>query len=76
MIFLRTKRAIEVKKKIFLVSQVLSFSIEKQTSTNVADTTFKAQPRKMVKHTHTICWMLPTNCLGVFDYFVRLALKE
>ena len=29
----------------------------------------------MVKHTQTICRLLPTNCLSVFDYFVRLALK-
>ena len=37
---------------------------------------FKHQPDKMVKHTQTICWLLPTNCLSVFDYFVRLVLKE
>ena len=24
----------------------------------------------MVKHTETICWLLPTNCLSVFDHFV------
>ena len=30
----------------------------------------------MVKHTQTIRWLLPTNCLSVFDYFVGLALKE
>ena len=29
----------------------------------------------MVKHTQTIPWLLPTNCLSVFDHFVRLALK-
>ena len=38
----RTKRAFEVKQKtFFLVSQVLSFTHTKQTSKNVADTTFK-----------------------------------
>ena len=29
----------------------------------------------MVKHTYTTRWLLPTNCLNVFDYFVRFALK-
>ena len=29
----------------------------------------------MVKHTQTIRWLLPTNCLSVFDHFVELALK-
>ena len=27
------------------------------------------------KHTQTIHWLLPTNCLNVFDYFVGLLLK-
>ena len=31
----------EIKKTLFLVSQVLSFRHTKQTSKNVADTTFK-----------------------------------
>ena len=30
----------------------------------------------MVKHTQTICRLLPTNCLSVFDHFVGLALNE
>ena len=30
----------------------------------------------MVKHTQTICRLLPTNCLSVSDHFVGLALKE
>ena len=34
---------------------------------------FKCQPHKLVKHTRTI-WLLPTNCLSVFDHFVGLAL--
>ena len=29
----------------------------------------------MVKHTQTIRWLLPMNCLSVFDHFVGLALK-
>ena len=35
----------------------------------------KHQPHKIVKHTKTICWLLLTNCLSVFDHFVGLALK-
>ena len=30
----------------------------------------------MVKHTQTIRWLLPTNCLSMFDHLVGLALKE
>ena len=30
----------------------------------------------MVKHTQTICRLLPTNCLSVFDHFMGLALNE
>ena len=29
----------------------------------------------MVKHTQTISWLLPTNCLSVFSHFVGLVLK-
>ena len=29
----------------------------------------------MVKHTQTICLLLPTNILSLFDHFVGLALK-
>ena len=29
----------------------------------------------MVKHTQTICRQQPTNCVIVFDHFVRLALE-
>ena len=29
----------------------------------------------MVKHTQTIRWLLPINCLNVFDHFLGLALK-
>ena len=39
------------------------------------DYSFKCQPHKMVKHTLTICWQQPTNCLGVSDHFLKLALK-
>ena len=44
LIISRTKRVFEVKQKtFFLVSQVLSFRHTKQTSKNVADTTFKLE---------------------------------
>ena len=36
---------------------------------------FKHEPHKMVKHPQTIRWLLPTNCLGVFNHFGGLALK-
>ena len=36
---------------------------------------FKCKHHNMVKHTQKNCWLLPTNCLSVFDHFVRLALK-
>ena len=29
----------------------------------------------MVKHIQTILWQQPTNCLSVFDHFVKLALE-
>ena len=35
----------------------------------------KRQPHKMVKHTQPVRWLLPTNCLSVFDHFMGLALK-
>ena len=38
LIFSRTKRAFEVKKTCFLVSQKLSFRLKKQTNKIVADT--------------------------------------
>ena len=36
---------------------------------------FKRRPHKIVKHTQTIRWLLPTNCLSIFYHFVGLALK-
>ena len=36
---------------------------------------FKCQPHKMVKHIQTIHWLLPTDCLSVFDYFFEIELK-
>ena len=34
---------------------------------------FKRQPHKMVKQTQTILRQQPTNCLNVYDHFVRLS---
>ena len=36
---------------------------------------FKCQPHQMVKYAQTIRWLLPTNCLSVFDHFMGLVLK-
>ena len=36
---------------------------------------YKRQPYKMVKHSQTIRWQKPTNCLSVFDHFWGLVLK-
>ena len=35
---------------------------------------FKCQPHLIVKHTQTIIQMLTTNCLNMFNHFMRLAL--
>ena len=35
-----------------------------------------SQTNKMVKHTQTIHRILLTNCLSVFDHFLRMALKK
>ena len=32
-------------------------------------------PQNGQTHSKTIRWPLPTNCLSVFDHFVRLVLK-
>ena len=37
--------------------------------------TIKCQSHTMVKHTETICRLLPTNYLSVLDHFLGLALK-
>ena len=33
------------------------------------------QPHKIVKHNQTICRLLSTNCLSMFDHFVGLMVK-
>ena len=34
-----------------------------------------SKPHKTVKHTQTIRWQQPTNCLRVFHHFVGMTLK-
>ena len=54
----------------FLVRWLLDF-----LSISIHINPLSANPHKMGKDTQTICRLLPTNCLSVFDYFVELALK-
>ena len=35
----------------------------------------RRNPLRMIKHTQTIRWLLPTNCLSVIGHFVGLAPK-
>ena len=37
---------------------------------------FKCQPHKMVKHTHTIRWQFADDLFSVFDHFMSMALKR
>ena len=55
---------------------VISFELEVNPLKFTDYYSFKRQPHKMVKHTQTIRWQEPANCLSVFDYFVGLALKD
>ena len=52
------------------VSQNIQMSLMNSTQA------FKRQPHKMVRHTQTIRWQKPTNCMSVFDHFVGLTLKK
>ena len=76
--FLNTEKSFQSEiKTFFLILQVLSFRLTKQSSKNVADTTlnpFKCQPHKMIKHTQTIRRQIAVE-LFEFDHFVELALK-
>ena len=36
---------------------------------------YYSEPCNMVRHTETICRVLPTNCLSVVDHFLGLALE-
>ena len=68
MIFLRMKGAFEAKwKTFFKVSQLLSFRLEKQTSKNVADTTFK---------TWFLLLYLFSNVKSDLIYFIQLILQH
>ena len=46
-----------------------------ETNFNVSSELFKTQTHKILRHTQTICRLLPTNYLSMFDHFVGLALK-
>ena len=48
---------------------------EKTTLKSPSHIRVKRQPHTMVKDTQTVRWQQPTNCLGVFDHFLRWALK-
>lgn len=37
---------------------------------------FNRKHHKMVKHTGTIRWQQPRNCLSMFDHFAALGLKK
>ena len=70
----RTKRAFNIKN-IFHIFWRAIIWLEIKKWWKIADTSFKRQPRKMVKHTQIIGQQKPTSCLSVFDNFVGLTLK-
>ena len=65
------------QKNCIIQTQTLPLfsSLLDQRSVKKVIQSFKRQPHKLVKHTQTICRLLPTNCLSVFDHFVGLPLK-
>lgn len=67
MIFLRTKRAFEMKYKTWknLVSKVLSFTL-KQTSKDLADTIFKVLSSRTFTRLGYLCWKLISSKNVVF----------
>ena len=65
-----------VKEKLMLILLEGLLIYREMALVNVDVNSFKRQPHKMVKHAQTICRLLPTNCLSVFDHFVALALKR
>ena len=72
MIFLRMKRAFEVKwKNFFFVSLVLSFRLKKQTNKTVADTIFKSIS-SYIKFLSHWTWSIRTRtrypCPGLLDF--------
>ena len=58
----------------YLKGQII-LRVSRNTSDSAYFEFFKRKPDKMVKHTHTICRLFPTNCLSVFDHCVGLVLK-
>ena len=53
------------------VNQLTSFFLIR----NIGLNPLSVNPTEMVKLTQTICRLLPTNFLSVFDHFVKLGLK-
>ena len=63
------KRALEVKQKIFfLISQVLFFSLKKQTGKNVAGTTLKALTN-LISEDHFLCSRFHQSKVNIQQYY-------
>ena len=64
-------------KKNNLNSHMRNRDIQQSSRHDLAPNPFKRQLHKMVKHTQTICGLLPmpTNYLSLFDHFVGLVIK-
>ena len=62
------------RRKTFNISAGLIFNsfLVETTNPQNGQTHSKRQPHKMIKHTQKIRWLLPTNCLSMFDHFVGL----
>ena len=59
-------------EKVILISEVIKSVTAIFTHHALSE---HHQPHKMVKHTQAIRRLFSTNCLSVFDHFVRLALN-
>ena len=66
-----------VEEYVFNVQEYLHRARRKQIWVvwKIFELLFKCRPHKMVKHTQTICRLLPTSCLSVCDHFMGLVLK-
>ena len=63
------KRALEVKQKIFfLISQVLFFSLKKQTGKNVVGTTLKALTN-LISKDHFLCSRFHQSKVNIQQYY-------
>ena len=61
--------------KLISIEKMTLFIIRKGLAKTLSLTLSKGQPHKMVKHIQTICRLLSTNCLSMFDHFVGLVLE-